>query len=95
MEEPRYGFRIAEPLRSEIYEYLNKRPMIEVDAILTYMFENPDPKIFYTFDGIVSIVEYMRDRCPRGEVKEMINGLQTKSLEKYKLGVGETVKPQS
>jgi len=67
------GYKVAEPLRTEIYEYLNNRPYTEVDALITGLFEKPDDKDpFWSWEGVMLMIEYLKDKCPRKDVKDFL-----------------------
>lgn len=84
-KEDREGFKIIQPLKKELYDYLNDRPMVEVEHIIWSMFENPeigdDP--YYTAEGIKMLTTYLQKHCPRKDAKAFIERLANGGLERY------------
>lgn len=83
---PSEGYKIKPELKKEIYDYLNKRPMVETNALInSFMFEVKDADPFYTAEGIKALTEYLQTVCPRSEAKPLIEKLANGGLEKYEL----------
>lgn len=82
----REGYKFTPEARREIYDYLNSRPMIEVEGMISQWFENPeDPDPFITREGIQVLSKYLQEKCPRKDAKRIIEILANDGLEKYVL----------
>lgn len=82
----REGYKFTKSCGKEIYDYLNTRPMIEVETMIFAMFENPkDPDPFMSREGIQTLTKYLQEVCPRIEAKHIIELMANGGLEKYVL----------
>lgn len=78
------GYKFTDVVGKEIYDYLNGRPMVEVEDMIFQMFENPnDPNPFISKEGIQTLTKYLQEKCPRIEAKRLIELLANDGLEKY------------
>jgi hypothetical protein len=81
-------YKISEPVKSEIKDYLNTRPWVEVDTLIKELYEKEnDPDPYINKEGLVVLTNYLTT-CPRIEVKDIIKKLQN-SIIQY------TVEPKS
>lgn len=78
------GYKIDADLKKDLYEYLNGRPMLEVEHIITSMFETDDPDPFYSLEGIRMLTNYLQGTCPRKEAKPFIARM-AKGVSKFAL----------
>ncbi len=80
----REGYKFTPKCGKEIYDYLNTRPMVEVESMVFQMFENPkDTDPYITKEGIQTLTKYLQEKCPRLEAKRLIELLANDGLEKY------------
>ena len=80
----REGYKFTPECNKEIYDYLNTRPMVEVESMIFQMFENPkDPDPYISKEGIQTLTKYLQEKCPRIEAKRLIELMANKGLEKY------------
>lgn len=78
------GYKFSDKCGIEIHNYLNQRPMVEVESMIFQMFENPDdPNPFISKEGIQTLTKYLQEKCPRIEAKRLIELLANDGLEKY------------
>lgn len=80
----REGYKFTPNCRKEIHDYLNTRPMAEVESMVFQMFENPeDPNPYISKEGIQTLTKYLQEKCPRIEAKRLIELMANNGLEKY------------
>ena len=78
------GYKFTPKAKQIIHDYLNTRPMAEVEGLIFQMFENPaDPDPFYNKEGITTLTKYLQEKCPRIDAKPIIELLANDGLEKY------------
>ncbi len=76
------GYKFEASLKKQMYDYLQTRPMVEVESLLVTMFECKDPDPFYTEDGIKQLTSYL-GQCPRKDVKSFVDAIRNGGLSKY------------
>jgi len=86
-----YAAKFQPPSRKLIINYLNSRPMAQVEVFFTNMFDIPDQDPFYTIEWIKKLFDYLKNVCPRGEAKDVILGLAQGTIL-YKTSLKEGVK---
>jgi hypothetical protein len=83
--ENRMGYKIKEPTRQQIWDYLDSRPFNETDALITLFFEGKDPETtYYRWSAIMMLTDYLKEKCPRKEIKGFLLALTT-NIEAYQL----------
>lgn len=83
-EQGTFGYKFPPDLKKRIYNYLQERPMVEVEEIIAAMFETENPDPFYTLEGVMTVTEYLKNKCPRREAKPLIIEI-SKELQKYQI----------
>jgi len=80
---PAEGYKLSPKLKKDLHTYLNTKPMMEVEGIITLMFETDQPDPYYTLEGIQMLTKYLQEKCPRVEAKPFLTRMANKELEKY------------
>ena len=80
---PSEGYKFSPKLKKDLHDYLNSKPMMEVEGIITLMFETEQPDPYYTLEGIQMLTKYLQEKCPRVEAKPFLTRMANKELEKY------------
>lgn len=70
------GYRYTDEVKNMIYDYLNSKPISEMEVYINQYFESKDA--YLNTEGIKGINEYLMNKCPRIESKpileKIING---------------------
>lgn len=70
-----YAAKLTPEGRNLIIAYLNTRPMAQVESFFVAMFDIEDKDPFFNVVWIKKLFDYLKEVCPRGESKSIIQGL--------------------
>jgi hypothetical protein len=80
------GFRFTQECDKKIYDYLNSKPMSEVEKFMTAYFENPNKdKIYLSQEGIQELIDFLTKKCPRVESKPILEMLANGGTKMFKI----------
>ena len=62
-------FKFSRDCATELVDYLNNKPAAEVDEYIRLIEAcSTDPDLYIDYNGLMSIVTYLKTRCPRKEI---------------------------
>lgn len=82
-----YGFKFTPAVGDAIYEYLQTRPMNEVEGYINSFFETKIPRdqVYLSEEGIKDICEYFKAKCPRKDAKPLLALISNGGMEQFKI----------
>lgn len=80
---PAEGYKFSPKLKKDLHAYLNTKPMMDVEGIITLMFETEQPDPYYTLEGVQMLTKFLQEKCPRIEAKPFLLRMANKELEKF------------
>jgi hypothetical protein len=72
---PEFIYKLDKILFTEIKNYLNTRPIGEVDWFFKNIFDLEYDSTYQTFEGIQRVMEYLVYKCPRREVRYLVRDM--------------------
>lgn len=75
-----YAAKFSPAGRKLIIDYLNTRPMIQVEPFFVGMFDIEDKDPFFKIEWVKNLFDYLKNSCPRGEAKNVIMGLAANTI---------------
>lgn len=81
---PSVGYKISDAAKEKLSEYLNERPMAEVEPIFKNILETEVEDPMYSEAAISMVIAYLNEKCPRREAKPILDFLKIEGhITKY------------
>ena len=68
-----YVFKFSPAGRNILINYLNTKPISQVEIFFATMFDIPDQDPMFKTEAIKGIYDFLRNQCPRSESKSIIS----------------------
>lgn len=75
-----YAAKFTPEGRKIVINYLNTRPLAQVEAFFASMFDIEDKDPFYNIKWVKRVFDYLKDVCPRGESKDVLISLAANTV---------------